>query len=199
MSPALIHPSPIFPISQPAILPEALREGARVTVLLGATRMAALTPPHPALAAAAPGGGIAGALAPPRAPATAGGLYWGYTTRLAPTLGAALDGGPWGQGGYDLRIGTSERGVDAATAFAGDGKASARPSYRHALVGVGGPAGLEAADPGAEARFTHWVNTCPGQGSRTIRTEEAVLISLAALRPALDRGGAVRGGFKGLG
>ena len=29
------------------------------------------------------------------------------------------------------------------------------------------------------------LNTCPFQGSRTIRTEEAVLISLATLSPAL--------------
>ena len=39
--------------------------------------------------------------------------------------------------------------------------------------------------PGSEssALFDMWVNTCPGQGSRTIRTEEAVLITLARLRP----------------
>jgi Putative RNA methyltransferase len=31
------------------------------------------------------------------------------------------------------------------------------------------------------------LNTCPFQGSRTIRTEEAVLISLAAVSPALAK------------
>ena len=36
--------------------------------------------------------------------------------------------------------------------------------------------------------FDQYVNTCPTQGSRTIRTEEAILISLAALRPHLVRG-----------
>ena len=38
--------------------------------------------------------------------------------------------------------------------------------------------------PGSEssALFDMWANTCPGQGSRTIRTEEAVLITLARLR-----------------
>ena len=191
---------------QPAILPEALREGARVTVHLGPTRTPASTPTDAALATAAPAGGLAGRLAPPRAPTRAAGLHWGYTTRLAPSLAAAVGEGPWG-GQYDLRIGTSERGADVAAVFGGGGgggKGSGGapappPAYTHALVGVGGPAGLEAADPGAEALFTHWVNTCPCQGSRTIRTEEAVLISLAALRPALDRGGAVGGGFKGLG
>lgn len=39
--------------------------------------------------------------------------------------------------------------------------------------------------PGSDSSelFDMWVNTCPGQGSRTIRTEEAVLITLARLRP----------------
>ena len=78
--------------------------------------------------------------------------------------------------------------------LAGEGRAAPAAAVPAPGVGVGGPAGLEAADPGVEARFTHWVSTCLGQGSRTIRTEEVVLISLAALRPALDRGAAVRGG-----
>ena len=43
--------------------------------------------------------------------------------------------------------------------------------------------------------FDVWVNTCPGQGSRTIRTEEAVLVSLAALQPALTAARSVGGGF----
>lgn len=46
--------------------------------------------------------------------------------------------------------------------------------------------------PGSEssALFDMWVNTCPGQGSRTIRTEEAVLITLARLRPHVLGNGA---------
>ena len=38
---------------------------------------------------------------------------------------------------------------------------------------------------GKDARklFDLWVNTCPYQGSRTIRTEEAVLLTLARFRP----------------
>lgn len=32
--------------------------------------------------------------------------------------------------------------------------------------------------------FDHYINTCPEQGSRTIRTEEALLISLAAFQTA---------------
>ena len=42
--------------------------------------------------------------------------------------------------------------------------------------------------PGSRAHelFDMWVNTCPNQGSRTIRTEEAVLITLARLQPAIQ-------------
>ena len=171
------------------MLPQALRPGARVTVHLGPARTPAPTPPPP-LAAAAPRGGLAGALAPPHAPRDAAKTYWGYSVRLAPTLEDALAGGPH-ELGYDLTIGTSERGADAAAAL----PPAATCLFRHALIAFGGPAGLEAADPAAPTRFTHWVNTCPGQGSRTIRTEEAVLVSLAALRPALHRG--VGGGYGG--
>ncbi|CAI8055873.1 Putative methyltransferase C9orf114 homolog [Geodia barretti] len=42
---------------------------------------------------------------------------------------------------------------------------------------------LTMADVGV--LFHHYLNTCPAQGSRTIRTEEAILISLAALRPLI--------------
>ena len=88
------------------------------------------------------------------------------------------------QGGYDLKIGTSERGdVQESNDLE-------LPQFSHACVAVGGPEGLEQSmPPGQESMaaglFDHWLNTCPNQGSRTIRTEEAVLISLAYLHPAL--------------
>ena len=34
--------------------------------------------------------------------------------------------------------------------------------------------------------FDLWLNVCPSQGSRTIRTEEALLVSLARLSPAVS-------------
>jgi predicted SPOUT superfamily RNA methylase MTH1 len=34
--------------------------------------------------------------------------------------------------------------------------------------------------------FDAWVNLVPGQGSRTIRTEEAVEFGLCALKPWVD-------------
>lgn len=65
--------------------------------------------------------------------------------------------------------------------------------YKHLLVVFGGLQGIEAAVESDEALdiadasllFDHYLNTLPNQGSRTIRTEEAILISLAAIRPKL--------------
>lgn len=122
-------------------------------------------------------------------PRTKAGLYWGYTVRLASCLSAVFAEAPF-QDGYDLTIGTSERGSSVASAQL--------PTFSHALVVFGGLQGLEAgvdADPNLEVAdpsvlFDFYVNTCPSQGSRTIRTEEAILISLAALQPGLTQGGA---------
>lgn len=63
------------------------------------------------------------------------------------------------------------------------------------LVVFGGLKGLEASlesDESLEVSdpsilFHHYINTCPGQGSRTIRTEEAILITMSALRPVIER------------
>ncbi|XP_064249878.1 putative methyltransferase C9orf114 homolog isoform X2 [Passer domesticus] len=118
-------------------------------------------------------------------PWTVSGLYWGYSVRLASCLSAVFSECPFKEG-YDLSIGTSERGssVDQVTL----------PSFRHALVVFGGLEGLEAGvdvDPNLEVTdpsvlFDFYLNTCPSQGSRTIRTEEALLISLSALRPHIE-------------
>lgn len=63
------------------------------------------------------------------------------------------------------------------------------------LVVFGGVGGLEVASKadselgakGINAEnvsdlFDHWINVLPGQGSRTIRTEEAVWLGLMGLR-----------------
>jgi predicted SPOUT superfamily RNA methylase MTH1 len=68
-------------------------------------------------------------------------------------------------------------------------------AVEHVLLVFGGVRGLEAAveaddnfeDTDPEPLFDVYLNTCPKQGSRTIRTEEAVWVSLAALRPLLKR------------
>lgn len=91
---------------------------------------------------------------------------------------------------YDLKIGTSERGNESV-----DSKKFGLPSFKHALIVLGGVAGLEECVDADESlqiggKLTHtlfdkWVNICPYQGSRTIRTEEAILIALARLSPIL--------------
>ena len=47
---------------------------------------------------------------PPSQPRTEEGLYWGYTVRLAHTFSAVFTKSPY-KHGYDLTIGTSERGI----------------------------------------------------------------------------------------
>lgn len=129
----------------------------------------------------------------PSAPREENGMYWGYTTRLASSIKEAIDDCPF-EGGYDLKIGTSERGSQSV-----EGKRYSVAAFNHCLIVFGGVAGIEEcvdADesiklPGSESQklFDQWVNICPFQGSRTIRTEEAVLITLAKYSPLLAAAG----------
>lgn len=128
-------------------------------------------------------------LVSPTLPTETSGIYWGYSVRLASSISKVFTEAPYvNDGGYDLTIGTSERGrnVDDAIDAIGD--------FRHLLLVFGGLSGLElaiATDDTLEPRLTaadapllfdHWLNTLPFQGSRTVRTEEALLVSLGALR-----------------
>ena len=108
---------------------------------------------------------------------------------------------PSESGGYDLTIGTSERGKesiddpDFSIQQRRINKSSG--SYRHALIVFGGVAGIEESIDADESMpisgslchnmFDKWINICPYQGSRTIRSEEAVLITLAKLSPLLTK------------
>ncbi|CAI0389546.1 unnamed protein product, partial [Linum tenue] len=75
---------------------------------------------------------------------------------------------------------------------------------RHLLIAFGGLAGLEEGVEedsslkvlfifmlykGTNVRkvFDSYLNTCPDQGSRTIRTEEAILISLQYFQEPINR------------
>jgi predicted SPOUT superfamily RNA methylase MTH1 len=148
----------------------------------------------------------------PNAPREEGGYYWGYGTRRANSLSAIYTECPYevnGEIGYDCSIGTSERGVSLSDIIPLSHKLSSSSSvkapaqlpsrYRHLLVIFGGVAGLEPAvvnDPELGAKgftkekaheaFDYWVNLVPGQGSRTIRLEEAVLLGLMGLKPYTD-------------
>ena len=150
-----------------------------------------------------------GKVVSPSAPRERDGTYWGYSVRMASSIKSIFDEAPY-NGGYDLKIGTSERGtlsVDdsrfqtsfqaklnswASTSITSN---TSTLSFRHAIIVFGGVAGIEECVDADETiglsgndssrLFDLWVNICEYQGSRTIRTEEAVLIGLSRLCPHL--------------
>ncbi|KAI9172295.1 putative methyltransferase [Paramyrothecium foliicola] len=126
----------------------------------------------------------------PTAPRTEGGYYWGYSVRKCGSLSSVFTESPY-ENGYDISIGTSERGVPASRAF----PYTKKVQFQHLLVVFGGPRGLEYAAmndeqlngmdiQGSKTKelFDHWINAIPNQGSRSIRTDEAIYVALAALR-----------------
>ena len=144
---------------------------------------------------------------PPKEPREGLGLYWGYEVRVADNLAAVWSECPHAEG-YDLSIGTSEHGTASLhhqsrpSGVGGGGAATVDfelPPFKHALIVFGGVEGLETVVSAEEelaeveddvpSLFDHYLNLCPQQGSRTIRTEEALLVGLAALKPHLERGG----------
>ncbi|KIW07762.1 uncharacterized protein PV09_01690 [Verruconis gallopava] len=138
----------------------------------------------------------------PAEPREEGGYYWGYTVRQASSLSSVFTESPFEQG-YDVSIGTSERGITLSSLLSRHNGTETKDTsvprslpdkFEHALVVFGGVAGLEAAAAADEdlaekgiskanvgELFDFWVNSCPGQGSRTIRTEEAVWLTLSQL------------------
>lgn len=140
------------------------------------------------------------------APREEAGYYWGYTVRRATSLSAVFSECEFPDG-YDYSIGTSERGVNVHSILPtstlsksrSESDVKAPDSFKHLLIVFGGVAGIEPAvanDPELVAKglgkgtahqlFDAWVNLVPGQGSRTIRTEEAVEFGLCALKPWID-------------
>ncbi len=127
----------------------------------------------------------------PDEPREESGYYWGFNVRKAGSLSDVFTECSY-EGGYDVTIGTSERGTSLETIY--DEKEGRIPDkFKHLLIVFGGVAGLEVAVKNDEALqklgvvevkdvFDKWINVCPGQGSRTIRTEEAVWIGLMGLR-----------------
>ncbi|KAJ3641219.1 hypothetical protein Zmor_027734 [Zophobas morio] len=126
-----------------------------------------------------------GIIVPPSTPRADKGVYWGYVIRLANSLSKVFSQSPHKEG-YDLTIGTSDKGTSIDE--------FACPQFKHALIVFGGVEGLEFAlenDDVLEADdprllFDHYLNSLPRQASKTIRTEEAILITLASLRPKLQ-------------
>ncbi|KAH8371013.1 hypothetical protein KR093_005935, partial [Drosophila rubida] len=128
-----------------------------------------------------------GTLVSPDEPRRETGVYWGYQVRIAHSLSEIFTKSPY-EGGYDVTVGTSDRGTNVQEV------PSKSLQFNHMLIVFGGLQGLEEAlsndekltvdDP--EMLFDHYVNVLPKQGSRTIRTEEALLIALAALQEKLQ-------------
>lgn len=127
---------------------------------------------------------LKGIVVSPSTPRRAMGIYWGYSVRIAKSLAEVFSKSPY-KNGYDYSIGTSDKG-DTIDNFNS-------PKFEHLLIVFGGLAGLEVALENDEVLpvnepqllFDFYINTVPNQGSRTIRTEEAILVSLTALRPKL--------------
>lgn len=151
----------------------------------------------------APGKYLFGRIVPWDTPRKVDRKYWGYRVRTASSLSDVFSGSEIAPRGYDLTIGTSERG----THISSSGRPSqsfALPEFSNLLIVFGGVYGLERSVVGDQKLeelgittqanstnnvgdlFDFYLNTCPQQGSRTIRTEEAILISLAALQPFLN-------------
>jgi len=134
----------------------------------------------------------------PEAPREEGGYYWGYGVREAGSLSAVFTECGW-EGGYDLSIGTSERGEEVTRAIERIVGDEGRREWKHLVVVFGGVKGLEEAarnddelvrmgvgKGNVKELFDYWVNLLPGQGSRTIRTEEALWMGLMATRRLVD-------------
>jgi predicted SPOUT superfamily RNA methylase MTH1 len=105
-------------------------------------------------------GAIKGIVVSPSAPREDDGTFWGYQTRMATSIKEVFDGCPY-EGGYDLKIGTSERGDRSV-----EDKSFKLPNFEHSLIVFGGVAGIEEcvdADetiklPGAQSKklFDLW-------------------------------------------
>lgn len=166
-------------LSQKVVLPDiSLPEHSRVTVRFSHDGPDQAEPVHPS------------------APRSEAGYYWGYYVRRCRSLSDVFTECPF-DGGYDLSFGTSERGAPVSHVL--DERPHSLPEYKHLLVVFGGVAGIEAAirndhqlrqmaiEPtDAEKLFDYYVNLLPGQGSRTIRTEEAVWLGLTSLRGLVE-------------
>ncbi|CAI2369604.1 unnamed protein product [Moneuplotes crassus] len=117
--------------------------------------------------------------------------YWGYTVRVAENINQCFSDSPY-EGGYDCLLGTSDKGE-----FVEDADFSQFQGVKHALLFFGGLEGIEGLiehdesvnlQPEEAGKLFHkYLNTCPNQGTWTIRTEEAILISLCKICPILNK------------
>ncbi|XP_020878276.1 putative methyltransferase C9orf114 homolog isoform X1 [Arabidopsis lyrata subsp. lyrata] len=160
-------------LSKSVVVDQVLSPGVRVTVAMGTDHDLDLVRQ----------------IVPPSKPREEAGMYWGYKVRYASQLSSVFKECPFQQGGYDYLIGTSEHGVVISSSEL------KIPTFRHLLIAFGGLAGLEESIEddnqykGKNVRdvFNIYLNTCPHQGSRTIRAEEAMFISLQYFQEPISR------------
>ena len=120
------------------------------------------------------------------------GIYWGYIVRVCETYDDIFNNSIYKEG-YDFIIGTSDKGENYRNA-----NFAKKKDFKHCLIVFGGISGIEGmmiddehnkinSSDNLSKNFDLYLNTCMNQGLRTIRTEEAILISLAVIRPELDK------------
>ncbi|KAG6766093.1 hypothetical protein POTOM_030159 [Populus tomentosa] len=161
-------------LSKNVSINQVLEPGIRVTVAMGTNRNLDSDSPRQVVS-----------LLKPREEA---GMYWGYRVRYASNISSVFKDCPY-KGGYDHLIGTSEHGLII------NSSELSLPAFRHLLIAFGGLAGLEESieeDSNLKGKnvrevFDSYLNTCPHQGSRTIRTEEAIFISLQYFQEPINR------------
>ncbi|CAI0466241.1 unnamed protein product [Linum tenue] len=161
-------------LTKNVVIDQRIEAGTRVTVAMGTDRNLDSGIPRP--------------IVPLSKPREESGMYWGYRVRYASNISSVFKHCPF-KGGYDHSIGTSEHGLKLSSSEL------SLPPFKHLLIAFGGLAGLEegveedSSLKGTNVRkvFDSYLNTCPDQGSRTIRTEEAILISLQYFQEPINR------------
>ncbi|XP_031276572.1 putative methyltransferase C9orf114 [Pistacia vera] len=161
-------------LNKNVLIDQVLKPGVRVTVALGTNRNLDSDFPRKVV--------------PASKPKEETGMYWGYKVRYASNISSVFKDCSY-KGGYDHLIGTSEHGDTV------NSSELTLPNFRHLLIAFGGLAGLEESieeddnlkQKNAREVFDSYFNTCPHQGSRTIRTEEAILISLQYFQEPISR------------
>jgi len=118
-------------------------------------------------------------------------LYWGYLVRIANNFEEVFGHSSFNGEKYDFVIGTSDKGKNYKDACYKQYR-----DFKHCMIVFGGLSGIEGMveydekskikDKDIEKMFDVYMNTCPEQGCRTIRTEEAIMISLAVISPILN-------------
>ncbi|XP_057424997.1 uncharacterized protein LOC130718427 [Lotus japonicus] len=160
-------------LAKNVVVDQILEPGRRVTVAMGANRNLDSDLPRQVVSSLKP---------------REDGTYWGYQVRYAHNISSVCKDSTF-EGGYDYIIGTSEHGQIIKSSDL------ELPSFRHLLITFGGLAGLEESieeddnlkGKKAQDAFNLYLNTCPNQGSRTIRTEEAIFISLQYFQEPISR------------